>query len=254
MNNPFGGTFDKIDAINDAYSQLRISGLTVDPTPEDLEIALDRLEGMASEWAERNICSSYNFEDEPDPNSITNVKRAYKQAYSTNLAIRLMPDFGKQPSIVLMAQASQSLSNLSARSAFDRVQEVPYPTRMARGSGNTLRYNRWNRFYRNQGNALNSCKTIQMFIGDVNDYVEHFDAFLNDGEVISAVVTQPDDGLNIDSSSFTDNDFSYRIRVTGTSDGTQNDVRQLTLIMTTDAGRIETRVITFNISARPRVD
>lgn len=254
MNNPFGGSFDKVDVINDAYSQLRISGLTVQPTPEDLELALDRLEVMASEWAERNICSNYNFEDEPDPNSITNVKRGYKQAFSTNLALRLLPDFGKEPPMALLSQATQSLSNLSARSAFERVQEVPYPTRMARGSGNTLRYNRWNRFYRNQGNAPNSCKTIWMFIGDVNDYVEHFDAFLDEGEVISSVQPTADDGINIESSSFTDTDYSYRIRISGNNESTQNDVRQLTLVMTTDAGRVETRVITFNISARPRQD
>jgi len=249
-SNQIGGTFDKIDAITDAYSQLRISGITRIPTPGDLELALGRLEGMASEWATRNICSGYNFEDIPDPNSATNVPLAYKQAYATNLAIRLV-DFGKQLAPMLVAQASQSLSNLSGRSAMDRINMVPYPSRQPRGSGNTLRYNRWNRFYRNQSVAPNDCSTAEMFIGDVNDYVEHFDAYLNSGETISAVEFSADTGITITSSSFTDNDVSYKITATGSNDTTPQDL-QLTIIATTSSGRIETRVIIFAFTPRPR--
>jgi hypothetical protein len=250
LSNQIGGTFDKIDAINDAYSQLRISGLTRIPTPGDLELALGRLEGMAAEWATRNICSGYNFEDTPDPNSASNVSKAFLQAYATNLAIRLV-DFGKQVPAMLMAQANQSLSNLSGRSAMDSINMVPYPSRQPRGSGNTLRYNRWNRFYRNQNVAPNDCATVDMFIGDVNDYVEHFDAYLNDGETLSAIEFSADTGITINSSSFTDNDVSYQIEATGSNDTTPQDL-QLTIIATTSSGRIETRVIIFAFTPRPR--
>jgi hypothetical protein len=251
LSNQIGGTFDKIDAIIDAYSQMRVSGLTRIPNPSDLELALDRLEGMAAEWATRNICSGYNFEDTPDPNSASNVSFAFKQAYATNLAIRLVVDFGKQVSPTLMAQASQSLSNLSGRSAMDRINMVPYPSRQPRGSGNTLRYNRWNRFYRNQAVAPNDCATIEMFIGDINDYTEHFDAYLNDGETIASVDFSADTGLTINSSSFTDNDVSYQITATGSNDTTPQEL-QLTIIATTSSGRIETRVIIFAFTPRPR--
>jgi hypothetical protein len=249
-SNQIGGTFDKIDAIKDAYSQLRISGITRIPTPGDLELALGRLEGMAAEWATRNICSGYNFEDQPDPNSASNVARAYLQAYSTNLAVRLV-DFGKQVPQMLMAQASQSLSNLSGRSAMDSINMVPYPSRQPRGSGNTLRYNRWNRFYRNQHVAPNDCSTAEMFIGDVNDYVEHFDAYLNEGETLASIEFTADTGITINSSSFTDNDVSYQIEATGSNDTTPQDL-QLTIIATTSSGRIETRVIIFAFTPRPR--
>lgn len=249
-NNPFGGTFDKIDAITDAYSQLRISGLTVDPTPEDLEVALDRLECMAAEWAERNICSNYNFEDDPDPNSITGVKRAYKQAYATNLAVRLIPDFNKTVPPQLQAQANQSLSNLSARSAAARLQQTAYPTRMARGSGNTLRYNRWQRFYRGEAESQ-SCKAISIFIDDINDYVEHYDAYLREDEVISAIEITTDSGIDLLSSSFTDNDVSYQVQGAGVNGVSSNVNRKLTIIITTDLGRVQTRIVYFNVSARP---
>ncbi len=39
----------KVDILNDAYSKIRISGLTVTPTPPDLELSLNRLESMMSE-------------------------------------------------------------------------------------------------------------------------------------------------------------------------------------------------------------
>ena len=62
----------KADRINSAYSKLRISGLTVDPSPEDLSLALMTFENMMSELEMgRNICMDYNFEVDPDPNSIT---------------------------------------------------------------------------------------------------------------------------------------------------------------------------------------
>ena len=65
----------KVNIISDAYSKLRISGLTVLPTPEDLELALSRLESMMAELDVRGISIGYNFEDNPDPNSLTNIPR-----------------------------------------------------------------------------------------------------------------------------------------------------------------------------------
>ena len=252
-NNPVGGTFDKIDAMIDAYQQLRISGLTITPSPEQLEVALDRMEGMVAEWFERNICCGYNFEDQPDPNSASGVERAYKQAIATNLAVRLIPDFNKEVPQTLMMQAVQSLSNLSGRSAFNIVNKVAYPSRMATGSGNTLRYNRWNRFYRTTGPQPASCKTNVMYVGDVNDFVEHFDAYL-DGEVIASVVFSADSGITIQSSSFTDTDVLYQVLAANSTESTSTMVRQLTIIATTDTGRVQTRVVYFSIEPRPRAN
>lgn len=252
MNNPVGGTFDKIDAIVDAYSQLRISGLTVEPTPEALETALDRLESMAAEWFERNICCGYQFEDEPDPNTPTGVRRGFKQAFATNLAVRLVPDFNKQVPATLFAQATQSLSNLSAVSAADRIKQVQYPSRMSRGSGNTLRYNRWARFYRLSGAAAANCKVNRMYIGDIGTFVEHFDAYLTDGETIASFSIVADTGVSITGSSNTDQDVNYTVEATGGSDGSAvGESRQVTIVITTSSGRVTTRVIQFELTPRP---
>ena len=76
-----GGVTDKVDIILGAYSQLRISGITRSPTPEDLETALCRLENMAAEWDTVGTSVGYNFEDEPDPNSNSGIKRGYRHAF-----------------------------------------------------------------------------------------------------------------------------------------------------------------------------
>ena len=57
----------KADIIADAYSQMRISGLTVEPTPEDLELALVRLENMGAEFESRKMSAGYVLEENSRP-------------------------------------------------------------------------------------------------------------------------------------------------------------------------------------------
>ncbi len=244
-----GGIALKVDLIADAYSQLRISGLTVSPTPEDLELALMRLENMSAEW-QMSLETGYNFEEEPDPNTDANIKRSFWHAFATNLAVRLIPDFNKQVPQALMAQAMQSYSKMAGNIGLARLNQTPYPTRQPVGSGNSLRYNRWQRFYRRSEADTNTTSVIEMFKGDVNDYVEHFDAYLNDGETISSFDIVSDSGVTIESSSNTYIDVNYRVKATGTDETGVNSTRQVTIIVTTSEGRVETRFTLFQIYPR----
>ncbi len=245
-----GRQISKVDVIADAYSRLRISGLTVNPTPEDLEIALIRLEDMMAMWQSRNIDVNYFFEDIPDPNSLTNVNAAYKMALSLNLAALLIPDFNKQVPQILYQQASAALDNISGRTALQRLNQVPYPRRQAIGSGNSLRWNRWNRFYRESNYQPNVNKSEQIFVGDINDYVENFDSYLNENEVIQSFDIQLDSGLELVSSAISADLISveYRIKALNPSNSDNNYVSQVTIIITTDFGRVETRRVFFNVS------
>lgn len=238
---------DKIDVINGAYSQLRISGLTVNPSPEELELSLRRYEAMMAELEGRNICLGYIFEEQPNPNSPTGVELEDKQMMDTNLAMRLVPDFNIQPSPILIQQAIQSLSGSSGRSSMRSVQQVPYPRRMARGSGNTLRFNRWSRFQRPERQAPDSCATNDIRIDNTNDYVEPFEAYLG-SETICSFVIKADPGLTIVSSDSKPNDIAVNYRVTATSNTVPDGIFQrVAITITTDSGRVETRFIDFNI-------
>lgn len=257
MNNPgrvilkdTGGIALKADTIVDCYNKLRISGLTVNPSPNDLNLALNRLENMVAEWESRNISTGYNFEDKPDPNTELGCIRAYWEALSSNLAVLLIPDFNKAVPAVLTGQAMSSLSSLSGRSAMNRIRGVPYPSRMPRGTGNTLRYNRWSRFYHNQATAPNSAATVGMIVGDIDDFTEHFDAFLNtqSNEAIASFDVITDPGLRLVSSSNTDIDVLYRIEALSVTNIGSLESQRVTIVITTSKGRKETRFTIFTIT------
>lgn len=230
----------KGDLINGAYSQLRISGITRNPTPEDLELALDRLEGMASQTPFSR--TGYAFEDEPDPNTPHNVPRKYWQGFTTNLAVRLMPDFGKGEKLdqSLLRQANASLSYMSAGTA--RVQRTQYPPRMPMGSGS-----RWGRFFIPVEVAPVSPETVRMYIDDIRSFSESFAAYLLDGETISSYTIDSDTGLTITADANADPDITYTIRADGSSSSGGDPLLEVKIVITTSGGRKETRIINFEL-------
>ncbi len=240
----------KSQIINSAYSQMRISGITVDPSPEHLELALERLEDMAAEFEARNICLNFNFEDVPDPASLTNTPRVYNQMLKTNLAVRLIPDFNKVVPQTLMAQASQSLASSSGISAREILREVQYPRRMPRGSGNN-RVNHYRRFQYPNTMPPISCSTNRLTIGEQNDYQESFETYLGDESIASYVITA-DSGLMIISDSNATPYINYRVKAQeNTGDGV---FQQVKITITTSTGRIETSFIDFEVTSDRTVD
>lgn len=238
----------KADIIIGAYSKMRISGLTVSATPEDTSLALERLEDMAAEFDGRNIITAYNFEDDPDTGSTHNLERKYVDAYKSNLAVRLFPDFGKgmQPDPVLMSQAQQGFSFLSAATAPRR--QTQYPSRMPRGSGST-RLNRWNRFFQPVDEAPLSSASVKMVIGDVEDFTEHFDSWLKDVEDVASYTIEAGSGLTLVSDSLETPDVFYRIQ----ADSAATGAICVKVVATTDTGRVTTRVINFDVKESAEV-
>ena len=235
----------KSDLINDAYTEMRISGLTSVPGKEDLAWALKRLEGMANRWREKNIRVDYNFEDQPDPASPTNIPAKFQDAYMYGLAFVLIGAFGKTMHPASMALKRTTYSDMA--SATSVVRPCLPSERQPIGSGTTLKWgNEWQRFYRTQGDAPNSAATNLKFIGDIDNFVEHFDAYLDDGEAIASFTIEADTGLTILSSAISNNDVDYQLRFDGASNNFNTDQNlQVKIVMTTDAGRVETRIIYF---------
>ena len=77
----------KIDIINSAYTKLRISGITVSPSAENIEKALIRLEEMMALF-EPTLCVNYRFETTPNPNTETGADRVHDAMMSSNLAVQ----------------------------------------------------------------------------------------------------------------------------------------------------------------------
>lgn len=232
----------KSDVIEDAYSQMRISGLTVKASPEEISRALIRLESMMAEMQGTNLNLNYQFEEVPDPSTDTGVGFEHFQMMSSNLAMRMV-DFGKPVPPELARQASQSMSNSNSIVAASQVNEVQYPNRMARGSGNVVKWNRWFRYYDPDQTPPTDSNIIVR--GDTQDYTEFYTAYLTDGDTISSFTITPDNGLTLISSSNDDTAVSYRLNADETADTAA--FRQVKIIIETDNGRQLTRLIDFNI-------
>ena len=230
----------KIDIINDAYSQLRISGLTAQPSGDDVGIALSRLENMMHELEPR-LGVGFNFEDIPDPNTSTGVEPNYNHMMATNLAVRLVPDFNKDIPPALMMQASSSFSSASAASLIDNLQSVDYPRRMPIGGGNRLS-GQFRRYQAVNTEAPNTSATQQLLVAEIDDYSESFAAYLGQ-ETIDTYTITVTDGLNLQGSVNSDPVIDYRVKAA--SAGAQS----VTITITSDSGRIESRVINFQVNA-----
>jgi hypothetical protein len=228
----------KIDMVQGAYSQMRISGITTQPTPEEVTLALERLENMAAEWENsKNMCFGYYFENNPDPNTLHNIARQYWQCFQTNLAVRLLQDFGKQAPAELVAQARQSLSSALASLKSKALQETRYSPRQARGSGNTLRYNQFQNYYRQQENAPYTCELIQMTVGEINDYVEDFTSYVRSDESVSDFQIKAGAGLSLVSATLANNLIDFRLKAGSVSGNTNPQRVNLEFRVTTSLGR-----------------
>jgi hypothetical protein len=145
----------KIDFVNSAYSMGRISGLTSQPTPEEIVLGVNTLENMAAEWEEKNIDVGYNFEAAPDVNTLHNVDRKYWTAFQSGLMMRLLANFGKEPTAALASMARGAYGSMSSSTSI--IYCNAHPGRMPIGSGN--RWHNWYRYYDSVG-STSVCPTV----------------------------------------------------------------------------------------------
>lgn len=233
----------KIDLINRAYSRLRISGLTVQPTPEDIDEALDVLEDMANQWGEL-MDSGYYYEETPDPNTLHNIPRPFWPAYKANLAVRLSPLFNLPVHPELRKEASSSYSMMCNRLAITR--EIPYPSRHPIGSGNSNKYNRYDSFYAPETEVPLEAETVYMLIGDIDDFYFDFSDYLVASETIQSYVLTADTGLTVLSDSIDSSRVLYQIRADGT--GLNDAFLQVKIIVTFTSGRKLTKIRNFSLT------
>ena len=237
----------KGEHINAAYSKLRISGITVNPTAGDNQLGLNTLEDFIAECEGRNICLNYNFEQAPDPSTKSGIDSQFNEMVATNLAMRLAPNFGKgvKPDPVLMQQANYTLSNAQARTA-----KVNYSLRSRNspvGSGNRL--NQFETFYTLAPPAPISCKTEQLEKDITKSYSESWYDFLDidGGETITSFTIEKSNGLQLNSSAINADANGIDFNVTATDSGWQRVIVQIVTSNSTP-NKADERVINFNVT------
>ena len=230
----------KIEHILEAYDYLRISGLTSEPTPDETTKALIRLEDMMNEFQSRNICSSYIFEQEPNPNTDSGIDPAYNNATATCLALRLAPSFGIMLNQDIRGLATSGLSNWSARSG--KVNQIQPSRRQPRGSGNTFRFSNWTRYYRAGNPAPISCTTFDLKVDETDFFGIGFGGYLLDGATITSYKVESTNGIEVLNHA-QDVDV-INLECKGIAAGYQT----VTITVTTSTGRVNPEVINFNIT------
>lgn len=227
----------KGDIVNRAYSRLRISGLTVNPSPEDVSLAMTTLESMMAELESITICTGYNVEPfaESDPDTESGIGQEYFNAISLLLSGELCPDFGKEPSPKHQALIDGAYATLS--NASFKAREVPYPNRMPRGSGN--RIYRFNRYFPQDETPQRDCDRINVPITLLYGVTLNWDEQLDDGETIVSSSYKKEGNFTVSDYSFTDTTVSFNV---------QNETlgyTDLIVTITTSIGRTTKRKVQF---------
>jgi hypothetical protein len=234
----------KNDIILGAYDEMMISGLTVAPDPESMQLALSRLEEMMAEFFARwNIAVGYNFQVTPTLLAQTNVERSYNNMMRTNLAVRLLASFGKDPAQALVLNATQSLSSVIGYFALQNARMIQPPRRMPVGLGNTFRGVFYNRYTVPTPLPPPDSSTNQIIEGETFDYFEDFSAWLGNATIASYTI-EAGPLLTLDSDSISGQRIIYRI--TAAQNNTAQGPWQVVLISVTDStGRVQIREVNF---------
>lgn len=238
----------KNEVIQGAFSQLRISGITVIPGPKQQALALRRLELTMAELIDPNIWNlsiPYNFEQEPDFGSPHNLPKGLIDAVEVYLAVRMLADFGKVANPALAMRVKGAIGALFKYSSKASTPRVNYPNRMPMGKRINSVYPNNNFFPDFETTPIES-STIVMYNGDRRDFLESFLTDFNETEVIDSFTIEADDELTINSSSNSDYAVTFDITATGSSDGSTS-VPKLKIVATTDESNIFTRIIYFKL-------
>jgi len=215
-----------------AFRKAQISGITTQPTGDELAGAVETLEDMMRELLSKNACINYEYEDEPCLGTDSKIDPMWYHAVQSRLALLLCSDYGIEPSATLQRQASQAWSSMIGKKTLPR-QNVQ-PRTMPRGSGNTSRLGVWSRYYGGDNRAPIDCDTITLDVGETYPLTVDFGIFLTSDETIQKFEIQEITGGITQTSQLTEDLKGVELVVTGVSAGTNS----LVVKITTSLGRV----------------
>ena len=234
----------KLDLVNAALDKMSISGITAPPQASDYQALLQRLEGIMYELEEgRNICCRYNFTAQPDTNDPHGMSYGLFEPISSLLAFKTLQDYALPIAQPLQASVASAISSISNQTF--HIRETQYPRRQARGSGNTLRYNRWQRFYRQPSRVPLDCDSFRLNTNEIDDYTENYFDYLRPGEDIASHQLAATSGLNVISNRRSTSEINYRLQ--GNNPEEDNGFEQVKITITTTLGRVDERIINFEV-------
>jgi hypothetical protein len=221
----------KGEIVTAAFRKAQISGITTQPTGDELAGAVETLEDMMRELESKNACTTYTYEDSPCLATESNLDQKWYHAVQSRLAVLLCSDFGLQPSPTLMAQSRQAWTSMIGK--LTKPRQIGQTRRMPRGSGNTFRAPLWVRYYQGETNAPIDCDTINIKVDEVYPVTIDFSGYLTNGEAISSfVIKDSTGGVTITQSQATENMEGVELVAVGKREGAQSLVVEIATTMT----------------------
>ena len=239
--------------VNEAYEELRISGLTVSPSTSDISMALTRLEDLMADWFSNwNMNINYNFQDTPATTQQSTILPNAKRAVVTNLAVELCAAFGKMVPPPLGGKADSAWRSLKGFLAANTIREIQPPQRMPAGSGNTFRGPWWYRRYQQPVSLPpNEAATNYIQQGETLDYYEDFSDWLGNATIASYSI-EADPLLTVDTSANATPRITYTLTAPDT-DSSQGPWQQVRITITDSTNRTLIKTINFEVTTPPEI-
>jgi len=201
----------KGDLVNGAYSIIRISGLTINPQPDQVSAGVQEADDLASELKGMGVDinwqqpTNYGLSDTDDTSGLTAEMAG---AFKSLLALRLIDLFGKQATPTLVDRSNKGMRTLEQ--IVIHVPETELPSTLPTGSGNE--WGRNDRHFYPEPAANQDADYV--FKGDVLNYTEDFSAWLIDEELASVSWEVSGSGITIENETFDETTASAQLTFT----------------------------------------
>lgn len=129
-------SFTKRQFVDAAFQEAGLASYIFSLTPDQLQSALLRLDGMMATWEGKSILIAWPFATSPEDSDLdteTNAPLDANEAIYLNLAIRIAPMFGKTLSNDTQKNARQAYNQLLGQ--FTKSKAKQLPTTLTRGAG-----------------------------------------------------------------------------------------------------------------------
>lgn len=224
--------------INGAYSLMRISGLTVDPTPEDMTAGLQVADDYAAQLKEDGLDLQWlqpvNY-GQSDPSDTSNLTQGMAGPFKKLLVRELVSFFGKEVPNAIAITANEGMRALEQQIV--SVPDSVFPGTLAFGSGNEWDY-RDRKFYSEP--PINN-DALYVRRNDVRTTPVDFTQWLAGDTIQSAVwevdttavtIANIDTGDSITQAQLTFNAIGgYNVCVTATKTNGDKDTQRINIII-----------------------
>jgi hypothetical protein len=194
-------TINKGSLVNGTYALMRISGLTVDPTSEDIVIGLQVADDFAAQLKEEGLDLGWQYPSDyglSDPADNSGLSVGMAGPFKKLLFLELCAYFGKAAPLEVISTAREGRRALEQMLV--SVPPAQNPPTLPVGSGNE-----WgvfdSRFYPDPPNNRDA---QYVYKGDVLNETHDFSGWLAGETLVSAVWSTEDNSIAIGASSFTD--------------------------------------------------